>query len=51
MVNNRYRETITPEELEKCELSWFRGEIVVVEDMKSFKNVFPRLLGFGNTWL
>lgn len=44
MVNNSYRETITPEELEKCELSWFRGEIVVVEDIKSFKNVFPRLL-------
>jgi len=44
MVNNSYRETITPEELEKCELSWFRGEIAVVEDIKSFKNVFPRLL-------
>ena len=44
MVNNNYRESITPEELEKCELSWFRGEITVVEDIKSFKNVFPRLL-------
>jgi ribonuclease D len=44
MVNNSYRESITPEELEKCELSWFRGEIAVVEDIKSFKNVFPRLL-------
>jgi ribonuclease D len=44
MVNNRYAETITPEELEKCELSWFKGEIVVVEDMKSFKDTFPRIL-------
>jgi ribonuclease D len=44
MVNNRYVETITPEELEKCELSWFKGEIVVVEDMKSFKDTFPRIL-------
>jgi ribonuclease D len=44
MVNNRYVETITPEELEKCELSWFKGEIIVVEDMKSFKDTFPRIL-------
>ncbi len=45
MVNNSYKESITPEELEKCELSWFKGEIVVVEDIKSFRNIFPRLLG------
>lgn len=44
MVNKRYPETITPEELEKCELSWFKGEIVLVEDMKSFNKTFPRLL-------
>jgi ribonuclease D len=44
MVNNRYPESITPEELEKFELSWFRGEIVVVEDMKSFNETFPRIL-------
>lgn len=44
MVNNRYPESITAEELEKCEISWFKGEIVLVEDMKSFNEVFPRLL-------
>jgi ribonuclease D len=44
MVNNRYPESITAEELEKCELSWFKGEIVLVEDMKSFNETFPRLL-------
>jgi ribonuclease D len=44
MVNNRYPESITAEELEKCELSWFKGEIVLVEDMKSFNKTFPRLL-------
>ncbi|MBS1232128.1 MAG: 3-5 exonuclease [Bacteroidetes bacterium] len=44
MVNNTYAESITPEELEKCELSWFKGEIVIVEDMKSFNESFPRLL-------
>jgi ribonuclease D len=45
MVNNIYPESITPDELEKYELSWFRGEIVVIEDIKSFKETFPRLLG------
>ncbi len=43
MVNNSYKESITPEELEKCDLSWFRGEIVVVEDINSFREVFPRI--------
>lgn len=44
MVNNKYPESITAEDLEKCELSWFKGEIVLVEDMKSFNETFPRLL-------
>ena len=44
MVNNKYPESITPEEIEKCDLSWFKGEIVLVEDMKSFNETFPRLL-------
>jgi ribonuclease D len=44
MANNRYPESITAEELEKCELSWFKGEIVIVEDIKSFNETFPRLL-------
>jgi ribonuclease D len=44
MVNSRYPGSITPDELEKCELSWFRGEIAVIEDIKAFKAIFPRLL-------
>jgi ribonuclease D len=44
MVNNRYSASITPEELEKFELSWFRGEIMIIEDMKSFNEAFPRML-------
>jgi ribonuclease D len=44
MVNNKYPESITPDELEKCELSWFRGEIAVIEDIKAFKAIFPRLI-------
>lgn len=45
MENNVYREIITAEELAAYELSWFKGEIVVVEDLGTFHRVFPRLLG------
>jgi ribonuclease D len=44
MANSRYPESITPEELEKFEFSWFKGEIIVIEDIKSFNKSFPRLL-------
>ena len=43
MEDNSYRESITPEELEKLDLSWFKGEIAVIEDIKSFRDIFPRL--------
>ncbi len=45
MENKGYAETITEEELGTFELSWFRGEIVLVEDMKTFNRTFPRLKG------
>jgi ribonuclease D len=45
MENNKYQENISVEELSECELSWFRGEIVLVEDIKTFREVFPRLAG------
>jgi ribonuclease D len=45
MENNKYQENITVEELAECELSWFKGEIVLVEDIKTFYEVFPKLLG------
>ncbi|MFZ2341281.1 MAG: 3'-5' exonuclease [Bacteroidales bacterium] len=45
MENNGYAETISEEELGKCELSWFRGEIVLIEDMAAFNETFPRLNG------
>jgi ribonuclease D len=44
-VNNMYQENITVEELAECELSWFKGEIVLVDNLKIFYEVFPRLLG------
>ena len=45
MVNNKYQENISVEELSERELSWFKGEIVLVEDLTTFHEVFPRLIG------
>jgi ribonuclease D len=45
MVNNKYSANITSEDIARCELSWFRGEIVLVEDLKTFHNILPRLHG------
>jgi ribonuclease D len=45
MENNKYQENISMDELSECELSWFKGEIVLVEELKTFHDVFPRLLG------
>lgn len=44
MKNDLYRESITPEEIAACELSWFKGEIILIDNMKDFKHHFPRLL-------
>ncbi len=43
---SRFRENITVEEIAECELEWFKGEIVLVDDIKTFYEVFPRLLGY-----
>jgi ribonuclease D len=40
-----YKENITVEELAEHELSWFKGEIVLVDNLKTFYKVFPRLFG------
>ena len=45
MVNNKYPESITPEEIEKYRLSWFKGEIALVDNLDSFHETFPKLLG------
>lgn len=42
-LNNMYKENITVEELAEHELSWFKGEIVLVDNFKTFNEVFPRL--------
>jgi ribonuclease D len=45
MVNKKYQENITVEELAGCELSWFKGEIVVIDNLKTYNEFFPKLLG------
>jgi ribonuclease D len=45
MENNKYQENISVEELSECELSWFKGEIILVEEIRTFHEVFPRLTG------
>jgi ribonuclease D len=45
MENNKYQETISVDELSEFELSWFKGEIVLVEELSTFYKVFPRLQG------
>jgi len=47
MESNIYSESITHEELDSFELSWFKGEIVVIDSMERFNNNFSRLLGSG----
>ncbi len=44
MENKIYPANITNEEIELYELSWFRGEIVLVDDITGFYDVLPRLL-------
>ncbi len=43
MNNNKYSETITADELKGYELSWFKGEIVVIDTREKFDEIFPRL--------
>jgi ribonuclease D len=50
-MNNKFLETITAEEIQEYDLSWFKGEIVIVDDLKTFDRVMPvirheKLLGF-----
>jgi ribonuclease D len=47
MEDRIYRENITAEEIAECELDWFKGEMILVDDLETFHRVFPRLLGHG----
>jgi len=43
-MNNTYKENITAEEIKELDLAWFEGEIVLVDNIRIFHEVFPRLL-------
>jgi ribonuclease D len=43
MENKIYKEDITPEELAACELSWYKGEIALIDNMHDFYKAIPRL--------
>ena len=43
-MNRTYSENISAEEIKELDLSWFKGEIVLVDTLKIFHSVFPRLL-------
>ncbi len=44
-MNNRYPENITAEEIKDYDLAWFRGKIVVVDDVAKFRKIIPELAG------
>lgn len=43
MMKNNFRETITAEEIVNYELSWFKGEIIVVDNLQTYGKVITRL--------
>ena len=45
MTNNGYSENITAEEIRDYDLAWFRGKIVVVDDVSKFRKIIPELAG------
>ena len=40
-----YKENITVEEIAEHELSWFKGEIILIDNLKTFYEAFPKLRG------
>jgi ribonuclease D len=51
MMNSKFQETITVEEIREYDLSWFRGRIVLVDNLTVFNKIIPelrreRILGF-----
>jgi len=42
-MKNKYLENLSAEELANYDLSWFKGEIVVVDNLEIYRKVMPRL--------
>lgn len=45
--NNKYLQSLDAGDLAGYKLSWFRGEVIVIEDMSTFRKSFPLLLNSG----
>jgi ribonuclease D len=45
MENNKYKETVTAEEMQEYDLSWFKGDIVVVDNIQIFNRIIKKLSG------
>jgi len=45
MENNRYQENITAEEIQEFDLSWFKGEIVVIDNSEIYYKMIKKLKG------
>jgi len=43
MMKNKYLENLSAGELANYDLSWFKGEIVVVDNLEIYRKVMPRL--------
>ncbi|MBP5709243.1 MAG: 3'-5' exonuclease domain-containing protein 2 [Bacteroidales bacterium] len=44
MIEAGFAENITNEEIDELELSWYKGEIVLVDTLEKFYEIFPNLL-------
>jgi ribonuclease D len=44
VARGSFPENITLDEIKELELKWFEGEIVVVDNFRTFRETFPRLL-------
>jgi ribonuclease D len=43
-INSNFTENITGEEIKELDLKWFEGEIVVVDNYKTFRRILPIIL-------
>jgi len=42
-MNKTYRENISADEIKELDLSWFEGEIIVVDNFRTLNSVLPRI--------
>jgi ribonuclease D len=43
IMNKEYKENITAEEIKELELSWFKGEILLIDNHDKFRKIIPWL--------